>query len=139
MATTLSSPAVVKRRTVVPSRRGIPLPDALDRVACLPASRVVSADVVVKDVSAEEIAAAVSARDGASDAMVMTSELTVNERGDVAARRRRTVPLNSSVSEPAALLRASWRRATNAFVSLVLSPPTFTRISWASEVVLTFP
>ena len=53
------------------------------------------------------MAAAVSARDGASDAMVMTSELTVNERGDVAARRRRTVPFNSSVSAPAALLSAS--------------------------------
>ena len=107
VATTLPSPAVVKRPTVVPSKRGIPLPVALDRVACLPASKVVSVDVVVKDVSAELMAAAVSARDGASDAMVMTSEATDNERGEVAASLLRVVPLNSSVSEPDALLRVA--------------------------------
>ena len=47
IATTDSLPAVFRRRTVVPSRIGIPLPDALVRDACLPASREVSADVKV--------------------------------------------------------------------------------------------
>ena len=48
MATTPSLPAVARRRTVVPSRKGMePLPDALVRISCLPASSVVSVDVKV--------------------------------------------------------------------------------------------
>ena len=47
IATTFSLPAVVRRRTVVLSRMGVPLPDALVKVACLPASDAVSDDVVV--------------------------------------------------------------------------------------------
>ena len=81
------------------------------------------------------MAAAVSARDGASEAIVMTSESTERERGDVAVSLRKTVPFNSSVSEPAALLRASWRRATSASTWEALYPVSCTRTSWASYVV----
>ena len=43
------------------------------------------------------MAAAASAREGASEAMVTTSESTDSEMGDVAASLRRVVPFKSSV------------------------------------------
>ena len=53
------------------------------------------------------MAAAVSEREGASEAMVTTSESTEIEIGKVAASLLRVVPFKSSVLEPDALLRVA--------------------------------
>ena len=132
MVTTDSSPAVLRRRTVAPSKNGMPLPVELVKVFCLPASRIVSVDDDVKDVSAEAMAAAVSASEGASEAIVLTSESTESEIGEVAARRRRVVPFKSSVSAPAALPRAALRWLTRASTWEALQPVNWTSTSGAT-------
>ena len=62
IATTVSSPAVLRRRTVEPSNIGMSVPDALVSVACLAARSGVRLLVSVYALTAADIAAATSGR-----------------------------------------------------------------------------
>ena len=61
IAATVSSPAVLRRRTVVPSNIGMPVPDALVSKACPALRSGVNALVSVKALVATDIEAATSA------------------------------------------------------------------------------